>query len=37
MKDAVEMGIGAVIHIPTFIKIGPGVEKLIGGDSQTAW
>jgi hypothetical protein len=32
MKFAVEMGSGAMIYIPSFIKIGPGIEKLIGGD-----
>jgi hypothetical protein len=25
------MGSGAVIYIPSFIKIGSGVQKLIGG------
>jgi hypothetical protein len=28
---AVEMGSGAVIYIPTLIKIGSGIQKLIGG------
>jgi hypothetical protein len=33
----VEMGSGAVIYIPSFIKIGPGIQKLIGGlHTQTA-
>jgi hypothetical protein len=27
----VEMGLGAVIYAPSFIKIGSGVQKLIGG------
>jgi F0F1-type ATP synthase alpha subunit len=27
---------GAVIYIPSFIKIGSGVQKLIVGDTQTA-
>jgi hypothetical protein len=31
MKYAVEMGSGAVIYIPSFIKIGSGIQKLIGG------
>jgi hypothetical protein len=31
MKYAVEMGSGAVIHIPSFIKIGSGIPKLIVG------
>jgi hypothetical protein len=28
------MGSGAVIYIPNFIKIGSGVQKLIGEDTQ---
>jgi hypothetical protein len=38
MKYAVEMGSGAKIYIPSFIKIGSGIPKLIGGytDTQTA-
>jgi hypothetical protein len=36
MKHAVEMGSGAMIYIPNFIKIGSGIQKLIGGiDTQT--
>jgi hypothetical protein len=40
MKYAVEMGSGAMIYIPSFIKIGLGIQKLIlgwegGGNSQT--
>jgi hypothetical protein len=31
MKYAVEMGAGAVIYVPSFIKIGSGVKKLVGG------
>jgi hypothetical protein len=30
MKYAVEMGSGAMIHIPSFIKIGSRIQKLIG-------
>jgi hypothetical protein len=30
MKYATEMGSGAMIFIPSFIKIGPGIQKLIG-------
>jgi hypothetical protein len=30
MKYAVEMGSGAVIYVPRFIKIGSGVQKLTG-------
>jgi hypothetical protein len=29
MKYAVEMGSGAMIKIPSFIKIGPGIQKLL--------
>jgi hypothetical protein len=35
MNYAVEMGSGAMIYIPSFIEIGSGIQKLIGGDSQT--
>jgi hypothetical protein len=35
MKYAVEMGSGAMIYIPSFIKIGSGIQKLIRGDTQT--
>jgi hypothetical protein len=31
MKYAVEMGSGAMIYIPSFIKIGSGIQKLMGG------
>jgi hypothetical protein len=39
MKHSVEMGSGAMTFIPSFIKIGPGIQTLIGGyrDPQTAW
>jgi hypothetical protein len=30
MQYAVEMRSGAVIYIPSFIKIGSGIQKLIG-------
>jgi hypothetical protein len=36
MKYAVEMGSNAMIYIPSFIKIGSGIQKLIWEDSQTA-
>jgi hypothetical protein len=36
MRYGVEMGSGAMIYIPSFIKIGSGIQKLIG-DTQTAW
>jgi hypothetical protein len=35
MKYAAEMGSGAMIYTPCFIKIGSGIQKLIGSDSQT--
>jgi hypothetical protein len=31
MKYAVEMGLGAMIYIPSFINIGSGIQNLIGG------
>jgi hypothetical protein len=31
MKYVVEMGSGAMIYIPSFIKIGAGIQKLIWG------
>jgi hypothetical protein len=31
MKYTVEMGSGAMIYIPSFIKIGSGIQKLISG------
>jgi hypothetical protein len=31
MKYAVKMGSGAMIYIPSFMKIGSGIQKLIGG------
>jgi hypothetical protein len=34
-KYAAEMGSGAMIYIPSFIKIGSGIQKLIEADSQT--
>jgi hypothetical protein len=33
--SAVEMGSGAVLYVPSFIKIGWGIQKLIVGDTQT--
>jgi hypothetical protein len=37
MNYAVEVGSGAVIYIPSFIKIGSGIQKLLGryADPQT--
>jgi hypothetical protein len=36
MRYAVEMDSGAMIYIPSFIKIGSGIQKFMGRDSQTA-
>jgi hypothetical protein len=35
MTYAVEMGLGAMIHTPSFIKIGSDIQNLIGGATQT--
>jgi hypothetical protein len=35
MKDAVEMGSGAMIYIPDIIKIGSGIQKSIGVGGYT--
>jgi hypothetical protein len=42
MKYAIEMGSGAMIYMPSFIKIGSGIQKLITGFHRntykhTAW
>jgi hypothetical protein len=40
MKYAVEMGLGAMMYVPSFIKIDSVIQKLIGWgftDTQTAW
>jgi hypothetical protein len=34
MKYAVEMGSGAMIYIPSFVKIGSGIQKLMGGGME---
>jgi hypothetical protein len=35
---AIEMGSGAMIYIPSFIKIGSSIQKLIGGiHRHAAW
>jgi hypothetical protein len=31
MKYAFEMGSGAMIHIPSFIETGSGIQRLTGG------
>jgi autotransporter-associated beta strand protein len=35
MKYVVDMGSGAMIYIPSFIKIGSGIQKLIGTHTHT--
>jgi hypothetical protein len=35
MKYAFERILGAMIHTPSFIKIGSGIQKLVKGDTQT--
>jgi hypothetical protein len=35
MQYAVEMGSGAMTYIPSFIKSGLGIQKLIVEDTQT--
>jgi hypothetical protein len=35
MKYAVVRGSGAVVYIPSFIKIGSGIQKLIRGFTNT--
>jgi hypothetical protein len=35
MKYAAEMGSGAIIYVPSFIKTGSAIQKLMGvGDTQ---
>jgi hypothetical protein len=38
MKHVVEMGSVAMIYIPSFIQIGSGIQKFIGGiQRHTGW
>jgi hypothetical protein len=41
MKYAVEMGSGAMVYIPSLVKIGSAIQKFKGGrcyaDTETAW
>jgi hypothetical protein len=38
MKYTVENGSGAMIYIPSFMNIGPGIQKLIRGiHRHTGW
>jgi hypothetical protein len=34
MNYATEMGSGATIYIPSFVKIGSGIQKSIGEDTH---
>jgi hypothetical protein len=33
MNYAVEMGSGAMLYIPSLVKIGSGIQKLVRGDT----
>jgi hypothetical protein len=35
MKYTVGMGSGAMIYVPSFIKIGSGIQKLVRGETDT--
>jgi hypothetical protein len=35
MNCAVEMGSGAMVYIPSYMKIGAAIQNLIVGDTQT--
>jgi hypothetical protein len=41
MTYTVEIGSGAMMYIPSFVKIGSGIQKLRGGgdstETQAAW
>jgi hypothetical protein len=39
MKYTVEMGLDAMVYIPSFMKISSAIQKLIRGytDTQTSW
>jgi hypothetical protein len=34
MNYAVEIGLGTMLYIPSFVKLGSGIQKLGGGDSM---
>jgi hypothetical protein len=34
MMYAIEMGSGAMVYTPSFIKIGSGIQMVIGGGQQ---
>jgi hypothetical protein len=35
MKYAIEMCSGSMVYMPCFIKIGSGIQKLMGGGGDT--
>jgi hypothetical protein len=35
MKCAVEMSSGAMIYVPSLVKIDSDIQKLLGGDTDT--
>jgi hypothetical protein len=35
MKSAFEIGSGAMIYIPNFIKTGSGIQQLTGGNTES--
>jgi hypothetical protein len=35
MKFAVEMGSGGMLYVPSFIRVGPGIQMLVGGFTDT--
>jgi hypothetical protein len=37
MKYTIEMGSGPMMYIPSFMKIGSAIQKMIERDAQTAW
>jgi hypothetical protein len=38
MKYPVEMGSGGMMYIPSFIKIGSGIQRLMGwAETQVTW
>jgi hypothetical protein len=38
MKYAIGMGSGVMIYMPSFVKIGSGIQKLLRGSyTQTTW
>jgi hypothetical protein len=35
VKHAVELGSGAMAYVPSLLKIGSGIQKLLKGDTET--